>query len=1508
VAGALSLDDAAAVVALRSRAITALVGKGGMAAVELPADQLARRLEPFGERLSIAAVNSPRATVVSGQPDALDALLAQLAAEQVFARKVRVDYASHSAQIDALEPDLRRRLAGLAPRPPDIPFYSTVTGQLLDQPLDADYWFRNLRRTVRFADAADALLARGHRFFVEVSPHPVLTLPLEQLLEHAAVPGAVVPSLRRDQAGLDRLLLSLGQLHAGGLDVDWTAALPPGRAVPLPTYPFQRESYWLDPPRAQRADVASAGLAPAEHPLLGAVVTVAGADQILLTGRLSLDSQPWLADHAVLGAVLVPGTALLDLALAAGARVELPCVDELTLEAPLLLSPVDPAEPAGDVELQLTVGPPDPAGARSVAIHTRPAGAPAGADWTRHATGALRVPDPAPPLDLGAWPPPGAIPIDLDGLYQRLADRGLVYGPAFRGLVAAWRRGDQLFVESRLPGDGASAGDAGRFAIHPAVLDAALHALALAAPERPGDLALPFSWTGVRWHGPPAGPALRVRLSPGPVPGAISLAIADGAGAPVGSVEALVLRPASQEQLRAAAAPAGRALYRLDWTAPTASPAALPERWAILTGGDPDGDPDGDQDDDEDGDQGGDSGGDPRHVGCPADPAAALVAALVAAGFTVDHRASAAELRRATDTARAHAAPEVVLVLCDSPAGRGAGPDTGSSTDTARLAHAAARRALSVLRDWLLAEDSSTDGDARRLVLLTRRAVAAGPDEDVLDLVHAPVWGLVRSAQLEHPERSIVLVDLDEDLASWRALPHALACGEPQVALRRGRALVPRLVHAAPGPAGAIPARFDPAGTVLVTGGSGTLAGLVARHLVTRHGAARVLLASRRGPAAPGADDLRRELTAAGADVALAACDVTDRAELERLLASIPREHPLTAVVHAAGVLDDGSLLSMDPERLRRVLAPKLDAALHLHELTRERDLSAFILFSSLSGVAGSPGQGNYAAANAFLDALAHHRRSRGLPTVSLAWGYWEERTGMTAHLSDDDVARMSRAGVRPLSSRDGLELFDAAVARSEACLVPARLDAARLRGAEAAPPLFRRLIRAAPPLTAPTARPALLRLDPDRRRAALLQLLRDEAAAELGLGGARDVPVDRSLLELGLNSLMAIAIRRRLSQRLAAPVPATLLLDAPTVDAAADRLAEVFASSAGADPRRDDAGAAPPGAAPPGTAPDAGPAAGHTRPAGATAPVDDTPSRPAGRLASLYRDAVAAGHRDLGHELLDIAARMRPTFESLPGAGAPGPAPLRLARGAARPALVCVPSLAVPTGAVQWSRFAAALQHLRDVSVLPMPGYVDGEPLPASPGAAVRALSDAVRRCAPCEGLAIAGLSSGGWLAHAIASHLESQGESPAAVVLIDTYLPARTPPELMSAFQGAWMNFQSALERRDEELTAMAWYFRLFAGWAPAPLAAPLLFVRSSEPLAGAGPDWRAAWDQPHALVDAPGDHFTLMGEHAAAAARAVHDWLAALPRPIPIDRESTPAPPLDGRMRTTRRGGKR
>ncbi|MGW0217754.1 thioester reductase domain-containing protein [Micromonospora chokoriensis] len=1094
VAGALSLDDAARVVALRSRAIVALAGQGGMMSVALGAAEVTTRLVPWQGRLSVAAVNGPTSVVVSGDPAALDEFQAELADAKVRARRVPVDYASHSSHVEAVREELLAALRDVTPRAGDVPLHSTVTGAVVDPTtLDADYWYRNLRQVVRFEEVVSALTGQGRRTFVEISPHPVLTTSIQAVLEQRIGGiGVVTGTLRRDDGSVNRFLTSTAELYVQGVAVDWAGPLAGSgaRGVDLPTYPFAGNRHWLD--GGGTVDAGGLGLEPSRHPLLGAAITVAGDDTTLFTGRVSPATHPWLAQLTTHGIRTVPAALLVELATHAADRVGCAVLDRLTTGAPLPLT--------GAVQLQVVVDAPDPAGRRALRVHARPDAAHTA--WTEYAHGTMSA---APALlteaERTSWPPTGSAPVDLTGGYDALAQQGLAYPPALRAVTAAWTDGDTVHADVRLPERWER--EASGYGLHPVLLDAVAHLTTLVAAAPDGDGApVAVRWRGIRTYATGATAVRVVCTRTGP--DTFSARLTDRGGGPVADISQITTGFLPAAVLDRVRHRRQDALFEVGWS-PVQVPDAHLADLTVLggTGSVPD-----------------------ALAGLPVHPDVASVAAAGASSATL----------------------------------WGVSPVDG---DMLGAVFGGLCRVLETVQQWLT--DDRLSGS--RLVVVTRGGVTVGVD-DAPDPAAAAVWGLVRSAQSESPGR-LVLVDVDGTATSWAAVAGVVASGEAQAAVRDGRVSVPRLRPVDPGPsaAGASPWPWPADGTVLITGGTGSLGALIARHLATAHRVPHLVLTSRRGMAAEGAADLVAELALAGTKAQVVGCDVADREELAALLRDIPT---LRGVVHAAGVLDDGVLAAMTPQRIAAVLRPKADAAWHLHELTRDRDLQAFVLFSSLAGVIGGAGQTNYAAANAFLDGLALRRAAQGLPATSVAWGLWAQTSGMTGQLDEADLARIARAGFRPVSSADGPEILDLALGSGRPTLVATPLDLAALRArADQAPLLLATLAGTSHRRRAGNdenaGRPLadqLAGLDPARRREVALDLLRAEVAAVLNLGDPSGIDPERAFPELGFDSLTSVELRNRLNLLSGGRLPATVVFDHPTPAALSDHLLAVLAES----------------------------------------------------------------------------------------------------------------------------------------------------------------------------------------------------------------------------------------------------------------------------------------------------------------------------------------------------------
>ncbi|MFJ4521071.1 type I polyketide synthase [Streptomyces sp. NPDC088810] len=1047
-AGILTLPDAARLVATRARLMGAQPPGGAMIAIQAPEDAVRPLLT---DDVDIAAVNTPHSTVISGSAPAAEAIAQELRRRGHKTHRLTVSHAFHSPHMDAVLDEFHTTAKQLAYAAPVLPVLPTLTGTLAtpDDLRTPEYWTNQLRHAVRFADTVRTLHEQGVTTFVEIGPDSVLSALAREVLDDLGATAVTIPLLHRDRPEPHSLVSALGRLHEAGVPVDWQRffAGTGAHRVPLPTYAFQHERYWLGPADTS-ANTAGLGLVPAGHPLLGAALRLDDGG-VVLTGRVSRRTAPEDTVRTVAGVPLLAEEVLVELAVRAADEAGCDAVEELVVDEPVAL----PAE--GALQVQVRVGAPAGEGRRAVTVHTRSDDP--DAPWTQHAHGTLgAVPVIAPP-EPEQWPPAGAESAPEDGNRPPL--------------TGVWRRGAEVFAELALPE--AAVEEAGRLGLHPALLAAAVRLLRPASGGEAGAV----HWRGLRLHASGA-TRLRVRAVPHD-DGTVAVRLSTPAGRPVADVEAVTVRLAEPARPAALAARGHEALFHVDWVPRSLAPAA---------------------------------------EGTPV--------------------------------------PEIVRLATAAPG--------GDPVDALHVTTVEAMR----LAQRVMADESGTGAP---VAVVTSGAVAAG-GEPVTDPGAAAALGLLRSARSEAPGR-FVLVDADPatDPALLTAAVTALAAaGESEAAIRRGTVLVPRLTRAA-GPAarrGGPPVRpaFGPDGTVLVTGGTGALGALFARHLVTEHGVRHLLLVSRRGEQAQGAGELAAQLAGLGARVTLRACDVSDRHALAALIADIPAEHPLTAVVHMAGVRDDGLVPAMTAERLAGVLAPKADAAWHLHELTRDRDLTAFVLFSSVAALLGGPGQADYAAANAALDALAQHRAARGLPATSVAWGLWAEAGGLAEGLTEADLKRIARTGLLPVPTAEGPGLLDLALRSGRPDAVAGPLDLAALREQPAVPPVFTSLVRrpARPSVTdEATAEPPLAELltdlSPAQRQAAVRDMVLAETAGALGHAGSAGIDAQRPFPQLGLDSLTSVELRNRLAAHTGLGLPATLVFDHPTPADLAAHLLTLF-------------------------------------------------------------------------------------------------------------------------------------------------------------------------------------------------------------------------------------------------------------------------------------------------------------------------------------------------------------
>jgi myxalamid-type polyketide synthase MxaE and MxaD len=1135
VAGALSLEDGARIICRRSHLLRRVSGRGGMLLVERSWDDALALLRGHEDRVAIGVSNSPRSTVLSGATEALTEIAARLEREGTFCRWVKVDIASHGPQMDPLTDDLLEALAGLAPHPARIPFYSTVLDRYLEgTELTGPYWVKNLRDPVRFAAAVQKLVHEEHDRFVEISPHPILLPAIEEGLRALDHPGRAVPSLRRNEDELQTLAGALAALYADGHPIDWAQIYPAatGRFVQIPTYPWQRERCWIDgpPDRAGGARQRQAGA----HPLLGAPFTTSlQPDSWFWENELEAGAPPYLADHRVQEAVLVPAAGYLEMALASAREVF--GSGACTLEDVVFHEAL--AFPEGGSWIVQTALAEEGPGVASFRVSSRRDG-PGGTarpTWLLHASGRIRVSREEAPGEAPGHERPEAIrarcgaEVAGPAYYDTLAERGLTYGPSFQGLQQVWQREGEALGRLRPV-------EADVHRIHPALLDAGFQVLVTAVAGGQGGAGggpvVPVGIERFHLHDWPAAEVWsHARARPADQGGSGALVgdvtMLDGSGRVLVEVSGLRL----QQLERREGEPDDAGVYLVpEWQpaqplpVPAPAPGRQPQRWLLLAG--------------------------------PNDLAGALQSLLEAHGDSVV---------RAADNS-----PEALDALLRGASGGSApcagvihlrGLDSGPG-DVARVCGGVAHVVQALAQGgWR---------DPPRLWLITRGAQATGEGGPPVAVAQAPLWGLGRTIAYEHPELRCTRVDLDPAGFPTEAeslVAELLAAGaEEEIAFRSGGRYLGRLVRRAPARvegARAAPTeekgRFRGDGSYLITGGLGGLGLSVARWMVAE-GARHLALVGRQGAATAAQAEAVSALEAAGAEVLVARANVADRAQLAAVLQDVQRRMPpLRGVIHAAGVLDDGLLLQQDAARFQRVMAPKIDGAWNLHELTREASLDFFVLYSSAASLLGSPGQSNYAAANAFLDGLAHHRRSLGLPALSINWGAFSE-VGLAA-AQEIRGERLAHRGMRSMTPQEGTALLGHLLGTGAIQVGAVALEARQwiefypqVASSQRLSPLLQSAGRKQPAKGGGALRTALLAVAAPERRAMMEQIVREQLAGVLRLSASR-IESKAPFKTLGIDSLMSLELRNRLESGLGLTLSATLFWTYPHVAALAEYL-----------------------------------------------------------------------------------------------------------------------------------------------------------------------------------------------------------------------------------------------------------------------------------------------------------------------------------------------------------------
>ena len=1174
VAGALSLEDAVRITCRRSRLLRKTSGQGAMAVVELSLEAARAALRGYESRVFIAVSNSPRSTVLSGEPEALEELLDRLESQGVFCGWGVADVASHSPQMEALCAALVEELDGITPRDTSVPFYSAVTGAPLSgTALGPSYWVQNLKQTVLFSTAVARLLDDGLDIFLELCPHPILAPSIEDWLRHVDRPGAVLATLRREEAARSVLLSAIGALYTLGHPIDWKRLYPSGgRCVQLPSYPWQRERFWIEEPREgkDRAPMRRRRLpgGGAVHPLLGARWE-APSPQGTSYWEVPIDTAdlPYLLDHRIQESAVLPAVSYLEMALAGARELFGPvpvAIERVRFEKMLVVAE------QGTTPLQLVLAA-DTEETAEFQIFSRSASGPGqGASWTLHAHGILRRAPEATPAGAAPEAIRARCSTTVAGaeFYRAAAERGVQFGPSFQGVAELSWNDEEAIARIEVPE--AVVADAASYQAHPALLDACFHALGAAGlmeGKGAGEDAvyLPTGLASFRLHGTPAGARLFshavLRRSGGDGEGGRDsfegdLAILDEEGRLL--IEARGVRFQHFDGGRGARFDDW--LYAVTWRPKplppppaAAGPASSPGSFLVFT--------------------------DTTGVG------KALRAALEAQGercVLAAHGGAYRPLEAGLyqlDPTR----PEGFRQLLEEAFGAGAPPCRGviflwaldtEGPESLTLASLQAAEDLACVGLMHLTQALAQVGwrDLPRLFLVTRGAQAAGERPHPIAIAQAPLWSLGRTLTHEHPEIGCSRIDLDPAVTSGesaRALLEHLKHedGEDQSALRGGARYVARLEHASPGAASGgaryaeeTEAGLRPDATYLITGGLSGL-GLKVAEWMAAEGARHLVLLGRRGATAEAQPALER-MAKAGVEVVVERADVSQEAQLSGLLQKIERAMPpLRGVVHSAVTLDDGILLRLNRERFRGAVAAKMEGAFLLHRLTAGRPLDFFVLFSSGSSLLGAPGDGSYGVSNAFVDALAHHRRAMGLPGLSINWGPWSEVGLGAAQASRGE--RLSFRGVAAMTPQEGVAMFARLLGEPAAQVGVMRFDLRQWRQfypKVAGSPLFAELDRSGRASNDASKRAdellsALRAAEPSARRLRLESLVREQIAEVLRLDPSR-LTASTPLNTLGFDSLMAVELRNRLEVLLGATLPVTLVWGYPTIVALVPHLA----------------------------------------------------------------------------------------------------------------------------------------------------------------------------------------------------------------------------------------------------------------------------------------------------------------------------------------------------------------
>lgn len=1128
IAGVLSLESAVTLVAHRGRLMNSLPSGGVMAAVISTEAEVIPLVELYADKVSIAAVNSPGTVVISGEKSGVGAVVENLKQRGISSQYLTVSHAFHSHLMNPVLDEFENIAKSLTFNKPAIPVISNVTGQLAvgEDLITAGYWKKHLRGAVRFSDSLDFLKQQGHNLFLEIGSTATLSSFARQTIG-ASVRSAV--SLKRGVSAWSSMVAALGELYGAGVTVDWRGYNAPYslQKVALPTYPFQRERYFMNltiKPRIKEFADQDLLNRPELHPLLGSKAD-SPSSEIRFNNRLGLSQGSWLQGHAICGSVIIPATAYIEFAFAAlrhaktgnenGDSASPIVVEKARFMLPLILNE-DPKSVQTIYNSEKG----------EVGIYSQNNDK----QWQMHAAMEIRSTENVKFSPLLTESTATGVKRDRDTFYTDMLKIDYRYGGVFRSIRNLQLKGVDVLGTVDVPAE-----EAEKFILHPALLDGCLTLAGASflygtesAPA--GTILVPVSIEALHFYGKTVSElsVQCVKRENNNISGTFDLYATDKDGEPALQITGLVMRQISNKLLLPASETSSTGLlYKLAWRAIPAlkKQTTIQDKWLVLTDN---------------------SSISVQFISTLKDNGIDFIE-LAAKSETYDNRDSCGFLLNQLSFQDISDSLNRLLHDCSQ------------FSKTISVCGDSPAANLNLIR-VLLTKQHKTE-----LILITSGVHNPDGTAEKINPHGAAIWGIGATVSAEAPELSCKLIDLPfkPDTAEFTALLSELNSndGEDRIALCRGSRFAPRLIsdnHKKVNNIRYISNKIDSAATYLITGGFGNLGLAVAGMLVDK-GCRNLALIGRNRPSSEASFQIEK-FRKAGAVVECLTGDVAKLPDITDIFNILHKTMPaVKGIFHAAGTLDDAILSEMDSEKFEHVAQPKIAGAWNLHKATENEKLDMFVLFSSLTAITGSPGQANYAGANAGLDGFARWRIANGLAATSINWGPW---TGQGLAAPEGKAERLAARGIGSISTEEGLEILAELLEKSCVEQIVVNFDLNKLSSfvSSAKSGLYAELYQhgteSSAALNSDSAKLDIIRTASETDRPALmLRLLQEIAAKVIGQSDPSRIENSRPLQEQGFDSLMAVDLRNLITKTFGEELPVSLLFDYPTLEKMSDFL-----------------------------------------------------------------------------------------------------------------------------------------------------------------------------------------------------------------------------------------------------------------------------------------------------------------------------------------------------------------